>query len=269
VFFSGRVFESHPLSIFSASPNISCITSMPTGISLGVRAIGDWSKALNSFANEGLAEIRALTPEKHADDFLEVPVQVMIDGPYGGCSVDLGEYETAILIAGGAGITFTLGLLDDIVGRCVRQGRKNGERTRRIEFAWCVRSFGEFLFEYHLVSFSRSLSGSIDWFAPALMDIAHAAASSSTSVAPLDLHISIYVTCLCNPEAVPSIPNCDVTIIRPSLYKVILDLTNHSEIPSKADLLKSGSSSPDISEPEKLYDTRCRDAGFGGYWEYQ
>jgi ferric-chelate reductase len=75
------------------------------------------------------------------------------------------------------------------------------------------------------------------------MDIAHAAAS--------DLHISIYVTCLCNPEAVPPIPNCDVTIIRPSLYKVILDLTNHSEIPSKADLLKSGSSSPDISEPEK------------------
>lgn len=124
---------------------------MPTGISLGVRAIGDWSKALNSFANEGLAEIRALAPEKHADDFVEVPVQVMIDGPYGGCSVDLGEYETAILIAGGAGITFTLGLLDDIVGRCVRQGRKNGERTRRIEFAWCVRSFGEFLL--NIISF--------------------------------------------------------------------------------------------------------------------
>ena len=62
----------------------------------------------------------------------------MVDGPYGGCSVDLGEYETAVLIAGGAGITFTLGLLDDIVERC----RKNGERTRRIEFAWCVRSFG-------------------------------------------------------------------------------------------------------------------------------
>jgi predicted ferric reductase len=147
VFFSGRVFESHPLSIFSAPPDISCITSMPTGISLGARAIGDWSKALNSFANKGVAGIRALSQEKHADEPLEVPVQVMVDGPYGGCSVDLGEYETAVLIAGGAGITFTLGLLDDIVGRCVRQGRKNGERTRRIEFAWCVRSFGELSFE--------------------------------------------------------------------------------------------------------------------------
>jgi len=87
-------------------------------------------------------------------------------------------------------------------------------------------------------------SGSIDWFAPALMDIAHAAASSSTSIAPLDLHISIYVTCLCNPEAVPPIPNCDVTIIRPSLYKVILDLT-------APDSPKSGSSSPDTTLPEK------------------
>ena len=90
--------------------------------------------------------------------------------------------------------------------------------------------------------------GSIDWFAPALMDIAHAAASSSTSVAPLDLHISIYVTCLCNPEAITPIPNCDVTIIRPSLYNVILDLTNPYETP---DLPKSGSLSPDISLPEK------------------
>jgi ferric-chelate reductase len=148
VFFSGRLFESHPLSIFSASPDTSCITSIPPGISLGVRAIGDWSIALNTFANEGAAAIQNLSQEKHADDPIEVPVQVMVDGPYGGCSVDLGEYETAVLIAGGAGITFTLGLLDDIVGRCVRQGRKNGERTRRIEFAWCVRSFGEFYLQY-------------------------------------------------------------------------------------------------------------------------
>jgi ferric-chelate reductase len=63
--------------------------------------------------------------------------------------------------------------------------------------------------------------GSIEWFAPALMDIARAAASSSR----LDLHISIYVTCLCNPEAVPAIPNCDVTIVRPSVTRVLRDLT--------------------------------------------
>ncbi|KIM37682.1 hypothetical protein M413DRAFT_448216 [Hebeloma cylindrosporum] len=248
VFFSGRVFESHPLSVFSAPPDVSCITSMPTGISLGVRAVGDWSKALNSFANQGVAEIRARSQEKHADDPLELPVQVMVDGPYGGCSVDLGGYETVVLIAGGSGITFTLGLLDDIVGRCVRKGRENGERTRRIEFAWCVRSFG-----------------SIDWFAPALMDIARAAASSSTSVAPLDLHISIYVTCLCDPESVPPIPNCDVMIIRPSLYKVIVDLTSqYSETPSKTDLLQSGSSSPESEKSAPCDIEMVYSEAFGG-----
>ncbi|KJA24762.1 hypothetical protein HYPSUDRAFT_135732 [Hypholoma sublateritium FD-334 SS-4] len=218
VFFSGRIFESHPLTIYSAPPEISCITSSPRGISLGARAVGDWTKALNAHAAQRAAELGLLDlqlsekaphhDEEDARPPVEVPVQVMIDGPYGGCSVDLGEHETALLFAGGSGITFTLGVLDDIVGRIVRRGRRGGERTRRIEFAWCVRSFG-----------------SIDWFAPALMDIARVAESSASSPLPLELHISIYVTCLCNPEAIPPIPNCSVTIVRPSVYRILRDLT--------------------------------------------
>lgn len=66
----------------------------------------------------------------------------MIDGPYGGLSLDLGQYENVLLFAGGAGATFAMGVLDDIVGRITRLNRRNGERTRRIEFAWCVKSFG-------------------------------------------------------------------------------------------------------------------------------
>ena len=72
-----------------------------------------------------------------------IPLQVMIDGPYGGCSIDLGRYETVLLLSGGSGVTFTLGLLDDIVGRCVKLRRRGGERTQRIEFVWCVQSSGE------------------------------------------------------------------------------------------------------------------------------
>jgi ferric-chelate reductase len=70
-------------------------------------------------------------------------VMVMVDGPYGGVSFDLGRYENVLLFAGGAGVTFTMGVLDDIIGRIVRLKRRHGERTRRIEFAWCVKSFGE------------------------------------------------------------------------------------------------------------------------------
>jgi hypothetical protein len=29
-------------------------------------------------------------------------VQVMLDGPYGGCSIDLGRYESVLLVAGGS-----------------------------------------------------------------------------------------------------------------------------------------------------------------------
>jgi ferric-chelate reductase len=77
-----------------------------------------------------------------------VQVQVMLDGAYGGCSVDLGRYESVLLVAGGSGATFTIGLLDDIVGRCVRLGRRGGEVTRKIEFAWCIKSFGTYIYQY-------------------------------------------------------------------------------------------------------------------------
>jgi hypothetical protein len=240
VFSAGRVFESHPFTIFTAPPETTCITAIPQGVNLGVRVMGDWTKSLNDYATQTVEVLKqqeeeacldekaglkpvamssaqlATKPKRAAFTFPppEVPVQVMIDGPYGGCSIDLGRYESILLFAGGAGATFTLGLLDDIVGRCVKLGRRNGEITKRIEFAWCIRSFG-----------------AIDWFAPALMDIATAAASPGLSV-----HISVYVTCLCNPEAVPPIPNCDVTIVRPSIYKVLNDLVTPPEEPSSKSL---------------------------------
>jgi len=58
------------------------------------------------------------------------------------------------------------------------------------------------------------------------MDIANIVASSATSPSPLYLHISVYVTCLCNPDAIPNIPNCDVMVLRPSVYHILRDLTN-------------------------------------------
>lgn len=113
-------------------------------LTLGSRVVGDWSRALHAHAQrEKDLIISSLETEKLQDDqSIGVPVQVMIDGPYGGCSIDLGQYESALLLSGGSGVTFTLGMLDDIVGRVVRLGRKGGERTKRIEFAWCIRSFG-------------------------------------------------------------------------------------------------------------------------------
>jgi ferric-chelate reductase len=216
IFFAGRVFESHPLTILSAPPSISCLAS--PDLLLGARVTGDWSRALNLYAETAkevaVDEKTILNQGAH--------VQVMMDGPYGGCSVDPGNFESVLLVAGGSGATFTLGLLDDIVGRCIKLGRSGGERTRRIEFAWCVRSFGKYRLSLSLVSVIACLfimTASIEWFAPMLMDIANTAAGTS-----LDLHISVFVTCICNPEAIPPIPNSDVTIIRPSIQALLDDL---------------------------------------------
>ncbi|KAL5496138.1 FRP1_2 [Sanghuangporus vaninii] len=136
-------------------------------------------------------------------------VQVMLDGPYGGCSIDLGTFEHVLFVAGGSGITFTLGLLDDLVGRCLRLGRRNGELTRRVEYTWCMRYLS-----------------ALHWISPILSTIvSHTSASDST----LDLHITIYVT-----RASPSdeetsdipFPNCDIILARPAIREIIDDFAS-------------------------------------------
>ena len=69
-------------------------------------------------------------------------LMVMLDGPYGGPTIDIGQYERVLLIAGGSGVTFTLALLDEIVGRITHGGRAGGEATKTIQFVWYIRSWG-------------------------------------------------------------------------------------------------------------------------------
>jgi ferric-chelate reductase len=148
VFFANRLFESHPLTILTAPPSISCLQS--PDLILGARVNGDWSRALNLYAKKSMGQSTdEPTIAEHG-----AQVQVMIDGPYGGCSIDPGNFESVLFVAGGSGATFTLGLLDDIVGRCIKLGRRGGERTRRIEFAWCVRSFGKIFYRIIRLSYT-------------------------------------------------------------------------------------------------------------------
>ncbi|KAI0640857.1 iron reductase [Trametes meyenii] len=224
VFFSGRVFESHPLTIVNAPASSSCIPG--SALTLVARVRGDWTRAINQFATKEQERISEKGEQPG------VPVQVMIDGPYGGSSIDLGDYESVLLVAGGSGATFTLGLLDDIVARCVKLGRRNGEKTRRIEFAWCIRSYG-----------------CIQWFAPMLMEIANTVAGTS-----LDLHVSIFVTCLCNPEAVPAIPNSDVVITRPSVTALLRDLVTPPAHPTHAHAIHTHKASGSVSANASLLD---------------
>lgn len=61
----------------------------------------------------------------------------LVEGPYGGLGYDVVEQENVLLIAGGSGMSFTLGVLDEIVGR-----RKKSGSGGKIEVVWAVRERG-------------------------------------------------------------------------------------------------------------------------------
>ncbi|KAH9966357.1 hypothetical protein BGW80DRAFT_1342341 [Lactifluus volemus] len=175
VFFEGRVFESHPLTIANAPASISCVASR--SIILGARVSGDWTRALSRYASSEQERIATGNSEKA--DILQVPVHVMIDGPYGGCSLDLGDYEDVLLVAGGRVI--------------VRQERARNERTLRVEFVWIVRSVGY-----------------VQWFKSMLLDIAEMAAGSS-----LDLNITIFLSCLFVTDTRPDVHHLLARMLSP------------------------------------------------------
>ncbi|KAJ6621017.1 hypothetical protein B0H10DRAFT_2019643 [Mycena sp. CBHHK59/15] len=204
VLVGARAWEAHPLSVLCAPPSTTCLSPAP-GMLLAARACGGWSRAVGAFASGTDFSSPSTKAECAEEDDEGRTAHVILDGPYGGCTLDLGAYESVLLVAGGSGATFTLGLLDDLVGRIGRLGRRGGERTRRVEWVWCVRSFG-----------------AIAWFAPHLLQIALTAQRARTSSGlPLELRIRIYVTCLCDPDAVPPIPGCVVSIQRPRVGALI------------------------------------------------
>jgi ferric-chelate reductase len=65
-------------------------------------------------------------------------VSVMIDGPYGGLKMDLGEYEGVLMVAGGSGITFVLGAIEEAL-----RVKRKGTGPNRVDVAWVVRDLCE------------------------------------------------------------------------------------------------------------------------------
>ncbi|KAJ7107715.1 hypothetical protein C8R44DRAFT_637013 [Mycena epipterygia] len=220
----GTFAQSHPLSILCAPPDTTCL-SPPPGLLLAARACGPWSRALHAFGSDHPpiavpdAEKAVVHDDDGADeleedfDFEEVTeggraMHVILDGPYGGPMHDAGAYDTVLFIAGGSGVTVTLGQLDDLVGRCVRRGRAHGERTRRVEWVWCVRD-----------------ADALNWFAPQLAQIAAVAARPSSG---LVLSIRVFVTGAVGGAAVTGnasdVPGCEVCVGRPTARALLNEL---------------------------------------------
>jgi ferric-chelate reductase len=54
--------------------------------------------------------------------------------------MDLGEYESVLVVAGGSGVTFLLGTIEEALSR-----REKGHGPRIIDVAWVVRDLCKWL----------------------------------------------------------------------------------------------------------------------------
>ncbi|KAK4705430.1 hypothetical protein P7C70_g764, partial [Phenoliferia sp. Uapishka_3] len=215
VFSAFRMFEAHPFSISNAPPSVGVLNSGDSasrGIDLFARSCGKGSWTGDLYAT---AELGARVAEAKANDGNKrvLHMLALVEGPYGG----IGPYrevdeENVLLVAGGSGMGFTLGILDELVGR-----RVNSRTGGKIEVVWAVRERSH-----------------ITWFASRLRTLINAA----SSIPGLSMTLRVYVTCdtsLSSAEdsspsssAAPSstpfdLPHTQLLYQRPQLFSIIQD----------------------------------------------
>ncbi|CAE6473105.1 unnamed protein product [Rhizoctonia solani] len=155
-----RSWESHPFTIANApaSHTLNRGTSKgpsPRGLLLYARVAGNFTRALNVDARQNSG----------------IQTNVIIDGPYGGLGggiVNLADHRNVVLVAGGAGASFTVALLEDLVSRSLEQNAC----TRVVDFLWIVKEYGH-----------------LNWYMPTIKQVVLAAGPSAIS-----LRVRLYVT---------------------------------------------------------------------------
>ena len=97
------------------------------GLVLMCKKAGMWtSKLFDTARRAEYGEANGLTRD----------VKVLVEGPYGGPGHTLyGSFSGALVVAGGSGITFALGLVQDLIQKDV-EGRS---RLKAIELVWSVQ----------------------------------------------------------------------------------------------------------------------------------
>ncbi|CAK9785416.1 hypothetical protein CC85DRAFT_272649 [Cutaneotrichosporon oleaginosum] len=133
------IFEAHPFTITNAPP--AALRGNTRGIVLYVKVAGDWTRRVHRMAGEtGLEEgddyelREALIEGKCGAEHPGRRVTVMLDGPYGGLKMDFSAYGRALVIAGGSGVTFLLGTIEEIL-----TWRQKGQGPGKVTAAWAVR----------------------------------------------------------------------------------------------------------------------------------
>jgi hypothetical protein len=115
---------------------------------------GLWTKIIGLLAN-GQRHPAGEVPVGTNLPTTGVLMRAWVDGPFGSpVRTNWSPYSTAILVSGGAGVTFAMSVLEYLclcmAGRDGRSlggtvGRKKSFSMQRIRFIWILRDFGEFM----------------------------------------------------------------------------------------------------------------------------
>lgn len=222
-----RPFEAHPLSIATAPTGLAADgTGLERGIELYARSCGagTWTDDLHRFvvASEAISAARRPTPKKRKTRML-----CLLEGPYGGLPAYssplalLEDTESLLLVAGGSGMSFVLGVLDELVGR-----RLGAQKRGRVDVVWVVRQ------RTHVA-----------WFAERLRAVLGAAEGSTVRVV-----LRVFVTCddalttavdapsaSSSPSAAPPPPllpeQATLSYARPSLPSLVHDALDRALAP--------------------------------------
>jgi NADPH oxidase len=126
------------------------ITSCPFDpyISVHVRQVGDWTKAVGDALGCGPAQAKEFD-DLDSNGIYEIALQkdqempaIRIDGPYGAPAEDVFDNEIAVLIGTGIGVTPWASVLKHIYN--IRAGPNPPRRLKRVEFIWVTRSIESF-----------------------------------------------------------------------------------------------------------------------------
>ncbi|KAI1815548.1 cytochrome b-245 heavy chain subunit beta [Poronia punctata] len=147
-------FQWHPFTI----------TSCPYDnyVSVHVRQVGDFTRALGNAVGAGAAQVElydAMDPMGMYEVALmngqQMPA-LRIDGPYGAPAEDVFDNEIAVLIGTGIGVTPWASILKNIWH--LRQSSNPPTRLRRVEFIWVCRDTNSFEWFQTLLSSLESQS---------------------------------------------------------------------------------------------------------------
>ncbi|KAJ9100909.1 hypothetical protein QFC20_005325 [Naganishia adeliensis] len=137
-----RVFESHAFTITNAPASAhtgGAVVGAPAmrGITLYAKVTGDWTRAVNALARAPGYKLVGGEDDEEGTLVREsvTSVRVLLSGPYGGLKLDMASYGSVLLIAGGSGVTFMLGCIEECLTRKreLRTSGRAGEGPRKVE----------------------------------------------------------------------------------------------------------------------------------------